>query len=287
MKSTKKMRELLKEGRVLLAIGAYDAFTAKIIQDLGFEFINTSGFGISASHIGKPDAGYLTLTENLSVVRNIVGSVSIPVISDVDTGYGNAINVARTVKEFESIGVAGVSIEDQIEPKRCPSSVVGPVEIISKEEMVGKIKAACDARNDPDFLILGRTDARGEEAIERARAYAEAGADMVKPTSKGFNDLDGLKRFMEGVGKPVWIIMSGWLEATHTIKDFEGTRCRVISYAGVALFSAFSAIRKALMKVRETGTTKDLLKEIPTPKEVAEFLGMSKVKEMEEKYLPR
>lgn len=287
MKSTKRVRELLKGGTVVVSPGVYDALTAKLAEDLGFQLVSTTGYGISACYLGKPDAGYLTLTDNLLVVRNIVGSVNIPVVSDVDTGYGNAINVAHTIKEFERSGIAGVAMEDQLEPKRCPACVTDAVDIVTKEEMIGKIKAACDARIDPDFLIIARTDAHGEEAIERARAYVEAGADMVKPTSKAFSNLDGLKKFTQAVGKPVWITMVGWLDTTLTVKDFEGTHCRVISYPLTALGSAYRAIKRALTEIKEKGTTKGLSKEIASATELKDFLGMPKVLEMEEKYLPK
>lgn len=286
MKSTKKLRELLKEEKIIVAPGAYDAFTAKIIDQAGFEVLGTTGYGISASYLGKPDAGYLTLTQNLLVVRNIAGCINIPIISDADTGYGNAVNVAHTVKEFERSGIAGISIEDQLEPKRCPASVANAVNIISKEEMIGKVKAACDARTDPDFLIIARTDARGDEAIERAIAYAEAGADMVKPTSKAFSNLDGLKRFMREVDRPVWLTMVGWLDSTLTIKDLEATHCRIAGYPLAALGSVFRAIRRVMSEIKEKGTTNNISKEIASATELKDFLGMPEVEEMEMKYLP-
>lgn len=288
MKSTKRIRELLKkgakEGSILMAPGAYDALSARMIEEAGFQLLSTTGYGISASYLGKPDAGYLTLTENLLVVKNVVGSVSIPVTSDVDTGYGNAINVIHTIKEFERIGVAGVTIEDQFTPKRCPACVVGAVDIITKEEMVGKIKAACDARSDSDFLIIGRTDARGKEAVERARAYGEAGADLVKATSKAYSNLDELKRFIKEVGYPVSVTMVGWL-TNVTIRDLEGTGCRIISFPLPAVGAAFRALRRALAEIKEKGTAKDL-KDVASVTELKDFLGMPKVEELEEKYLP-
>lgn len=287
MKPTRKLRELLKEGQPLMAPGAYDAFTARIIEELGFPIVSTTGYGISACFIGKPDAGYLTLTENLLVVRNIAGSVGIPIISDVDTGYGNAINVVHTIQEFERSGVSGVGMEDQLEPKRCPACVADAVDLVTKEEMVGKIKAACDARIDPDFLIIARTDAHGEEAIERGRAYVEAGADMVKPTSKAFGNLEGMKKFVAGVGAPVWITMVGWLDATLTAKDFAGTNCRILSFPLTALGSAYKAIRRSLAEVKGKGSAKGVLKEVASATELKDFLGMPKVEEMEAKYLPR
>lgn len=170
IKPTKALQELLQKDDVLISTSAYDALSAKIIEQTGFQGIFTTGLGISASFLGMPDAELYTMSENLTVVRNIAQAVSVPVIADRDTGYGNAVNVWRTIKEFERAGVAGGFIEDQIVPKRCPACVE-EIDLIPIEEAVGMIKAAVDARQDSDFLIIGRTDAKGQEAVDRVNAY--------------------------------------------------------------------------------------------------------------------
>ncbi|MDK2799279.1 MAG: 2,3-dimethylmalate lyase, partial [Clostridiales bacterium] len=163
-KMTTKLRKLLARDEILVAPGAHDVLTAKIIEKEGFEAVYMTGYGTSASLLGKPDVGLLTMTEMAQRAANIAEAVNIPVIADGDTGYGNAVNVMRTVREYEKAGVACIQLEDQLAPKKC-GHMLGR-EIISKEEMVGKIKAACDARHDPDFMIMARTDARTNYGIE-------------------------------------------------------------------------------------------------------------------------
>ena len=168
------LRSILEAGRTIWSAGAYDALSAKLIDEAGFDAVFTTGFGISASHLGQPDVELYTMTENLGVVRHMVNSVGRPVIADGDTGYGNVINVMRTVREFERAGVAGIVFEDQLLPKRCPAAATS-VEVLPAQEAARKIRAACDARRDRDFLIIARTDADSvEESIERACLYAQA-----------------------------------------------------------------------------------------------------------------
>jgi 2,3-dimethylmalate lyase len=181
MKRTTELRRLLKEKRIIVAPGVYDCLSAKLAEKAGFEMVMITGAGIVASVFGYPDMGLITMTEVLNQTRNIVRSVKIPVFADCDTGYGNPLNVFRTIQEFEDAGVAGLFIEDQPVPKRC-GHFEGK-QVIPMEEMIKKIEAALDARRDPDLVIMARTDARAvyglDHAIERARAYVEAGADMI------------------------------------------------------------------------------------------------------------
>ena len=170
MSARKNYRQMVDKGELAWAAGAYDALSAKLIEEAGFPVVMTSGFGVSASHLGQPDVELYTMSENLAVVRNVVNSVSIPVVADIDTGYGNALNVMRSVREFEQAGVAAVIIEDQEAPKRCPAAA-DQIAILPIAEGVSKIRAAVDARQDPDMVIVARTDAVDEaEAIERGRA---------------------------------------------------------------------------------------------------------------------
>ncbi len=155
--------------------------TAKIIGRLGFDAVYMTGYGQAASHLGQPDVGLMTMSEMVMRAANMVEACGVPVIADADTGFGNAVNVIRTVREYEKAGVAVIQLEDQVMPKKC-GHMLGR-QVISKEEMVGKIKAAADTRVNPDFMIMARTDARTvcgiEEALERAHAYREAGADII------------------------------------------------------------------------------------------------------------
>ena len=181
MKHTKALRKILAQERTILVPGAYDAVSAKILQQAGFRVLYMTGSGVTASLTGMPDVGILTMAEMVNQARNIVGAIDLPLICDADNGYGNPINVIRTVKEYERAGVAGIHIEDQVAPKKC-GHFEGK-QIVPAEEMVKKIEAAIYAREEDDFLLIARTDARSveglDEALERARLYAEAGADMI------------------------------------------------------------------------------------------------------------
>ena len=185
MSQTTRLRELLRSGRSLLVPGCYNALSARILAEVGFPAVYMTGYGTSLSLLGMPDAGLATMTEMHLNARYIAGAVSVPVIADADNGYGNAINVIRTVREYVGTGVAGIHIEDQRFPKRC-GHIAGKT-IVSREEALGKYRAALAERDrlDRDFVIIARTDAYGavggsmEEAIWRGRAYADAGVDSV------------------------------------------------------------------------------------------------------------
>src|SRR6185312_3795220 len=176
-----RLRELLASPAPLLAPGAYDALSARLIEQAGFDVVYMTGFGTTASLIGRPDVGLLSGSEMVDNARRICAAVDVPVIADADTGYGNAVNVVRTVQLYEQAGVAGIHLEDQVMPKKC-GHMTGKV-VIPPDEMVGKIRAAVAARRDPDFLLIARTDAAAVEGlsagIDRARAYAAAGADVL------------------------------------------------------------------------------------------------------------
>ena len=176
-----RLRELMAQPSTLVAPGAYDGISARLIEAAGFQALYRTGGGTSASYLGHPDLGLLTLTEMVDHARRIAASVRIPVIADADTGYGNALNVIRTVHEFERAGVAGIHLEDQVFPKRC--GFLRGKAVIPREEFVTKIKAAVSERLSDDFVIIARTDARAVEgldaAIERCKYYADAGADAL------------------------------------------------------------------------------------------------------------
>ena len=177
----KSMRPLLEDGKCHILPGVYDPLLAKICEKIGFDALVMGGYGVAASHLGEPDVGYLTMTEMAERLRRICDAVDIPVLGDGDTGYGNPLSVQRTVREYEKAGAAAIMLEDQEWPKRC-----GHMEgkrVIPMEEHVQKIRAAVDARQNPEFLIMARTDARAiyglDDAIRRAQAYRDAGADII------------------------------------------------------------------------------------------------------------
>src|SRR5271166_6418085 len=180
MTATQRLRQLLQGPAIIRSLGAHDVFTARLIEAAGLETVFVGGFGTSASMLGLPDVGFLTLTEMADAVRRMAQRVAIPVVADGDTGHGDLHNVVRTVREFERAGAAGILLEDQVTPKRC-GHFQGK-QVIPVEEMVLKLRAALDARRDADFVIIARTDARAVEgidaAIARANRYGAAGADV-------------------------------------------------------------------------------------------------------------
>ncbi|MBY5406775.1 oxaloacetate decarboxylase [Rhizobium leguminosarum] len=178
----KKLRERFQQPGILIAAGAHDCLGARLFEQAGFEAIYMTGNGVSASMLGAPDIGLLTMSEMASQASRMQSAVNIPVIADADTGYGNVNNVARTVREYELAGVAAIQLEDQVTPKRC--GAMAGVAVISVEEAQDKIRTAVSARQNPDaMLIIGRSDARKvsgfEDALRRGKAYAAAGADIV------------------------------------------------------------------------------------------------------------
>src|SRR5438874_7486526 len=179
--SARQLRELLSASDLIQAPGAYDCLSARLIEAAGFPVVYMTGFGTSAAYLGRPDVGLLGMSEMVDNAKRIVDAVAIPVIADADTGYGNAMNVIRTVRAYEAAGVAGIHIEDQVAPKKC-GHLEGKL-VIPAEEMAEKVRAAVEARTQPEFVIIARTDARSveglERSLERGRMYREAGADAL------------------------------------------------------------------------------------------------------------
>src|SRR5437763_12693129 len=197
MTHTQRLRQLLAGPTIIRSLGAHDVFTARLIEAAGLETVFIGGFGTAASLLGLPDVGLLTLTEMADAVRRMAERVAIPVVADGDTGHGDLHNVARTVREFERAGAAGVLIEDQVTPKRC-GHFAGK-QVIAADEMVLKLKAALAARTDPDFVLVARTDARAVEgidgAIARANRYGAAGADVCFiEAPQGHTELEQIPR---------------------------------------------------------------------------------------------
>ena len=284
MARTGELRSRAVNQKTVWAAGAYDALSARYIAAAGFDAVMTSGFGVSASYLGQPDAELYTMTENLAVVRNVTSVVDCPVIADIDTGYGNAINVMRTVREFESIGVSAVIIEDQVAPKRCPICV-GGVEVIALDEAVSKIAAAVAARRDPNMLIVARTDVVDHaEAIARGRAYVKAGADIIQPISKCFNSIDGLRAMRAGCGVPLSLQVLGWLEKDLSPAEIESV-AGLATFPLVPLMSAAAALQENLAVLAREKTSKNLPRPRMPHDPFVEFIGFKQVEELQKKYL--
>jgi len=285
MKQRRELRERLASGRTVWAAGAYDALSARLIEDAGFDALLTSGFGISASFLGKSDVELYTMTENLAVVRQVVECVQIPVIADCDTGYGNAINVMRTVREFEKAGVAAIILEDQVAPKRCPA-ISNTIEIVSLAEGVAKIRGAVEARQDPDLVIVARTDAgTEEEAAARARAYVEAGADMVQPISKTMKSPAMLRRFKQAVQAPISLQVLGWLEKELSPQDLTEIAA-IATFPLVALMTVAHAMRANLKALRTAQGTQTLPLPVIDHNAFADLLGFPAIQELQARLLP-
>ena len=200
MRTTKKLRQLIRRGTVIVP-GVWSCLGAKIAEQLGFPAVYMPGSTISLTYVGKPDYAYITQTEMLEMAERIASVVNVPLIADIDDGFGNPLNVQRTIKICQKIGVAAVHIEDMVQPKRCAH--VGAGKLIPAEEMVRKVKAAVDAKEDPDFIIIVRTDNHEgiDELIRRGKLYAQAGADMLYPV--GLPTKDEFKRVASEVPIPL------------------------------------------------------------------------------------
>lgn len=278
------MSHAIRSGETIWAAGAFDALSAKLIEEAGFQATMTTGFGVSASHLGLPDMELYTMTENLNVVQNIVDCTNLPVIADTDTGYGNALNVMRTVRDFERAGVCAMIFEDQESPKRCPAAT-DQIAILPQHEGASKIRAAIDARQSKDTLIIARTDATNEnEAIERAKAYAAAGADLIQPISKCFKDFAGLKRLREACGLPLSLQILGWLESDLTADEIEQVAGLAV-YPLVALMTATAAMRENLAVLAKQKSTKKLPQAVTGITDFKKLIGFEELEKVQSKYL--
>lgn len=284
MRPTTRFRQRLHGNRTIWIPGAYDALSARLVEEAGFEAVLMSGFGIAASLLGQPDTELYTMTENLGVLRNVTGVLGIPVMADGDTGYGNAINVMRTVREFEAAGVASITFEDQVSPKKCPA-VSDQTEILPLEEGVAKIRAAVAARRDPDLTIIARTDAREPaEAIRRAKAYVAAGADAIKPISKCFTTLAGLQELRRECGVPLSVSVLGWMERDLAPDDIESLG-GIATFPLAPLLTATAALRTNLRALRTSRSSRDLPVPPMPEMQFKRFIGFEEIERLEREFL--
>ncbi len=280
------LRERFAAGEMVLAPGCYDALGARLIEEAGFGAAYMTGFGSAASRLGRPDVGLLTLTEMVDNARRIAQAVEIPVIADADTGYGNAINVIRTVREYEAAGVAAIHLEDQVMPKKC-----GHMEgkhVVPAEEMAAKVAAAVAARRSPDFLVIARTDARAVEgldaALTRAGRYREAGADVlfveapqsteeIEAVARAFPDVPLLFNYAEGGKTPA--VEYDFLRALGF---------RLVIFPIGLLLAATVTMRNVLAQVRRDGTPINILDQLLPFGEFLDLIGMPEIRELEQRF---
>jgi methylisocitrate lyase len=285
MKHTTRLRQLIEGDEILVCPGTYDPLMAKIIKQAGFDAMYMTGAGVSHSTLAMPDLGLTTMTEMVQRAGQLVDASELPVICDADTGYGNALNVMRTVREYERAGVAGIHIEDQEMPKRC-GHFFGKT-LVDKGEMVGKLKAALDARTDPDFMIIARTDANTavgfDEALDRALAYAEAGADVVFFESP--RSLEELAAVPKAIDKPVLanMVETGLTPLLSAPELQELGYGVVIFPGGLARFLTRQA-QGLLQALKETGTTESYIDRMNSFKEQNELLELPKFEALAKKY---
>lgn len=277
------LRALLAEPRLHVVPGVTNAFVAKQAQAVGFEIVFTTGGGFANTLLGTPDVGLTSLTETVMLTRYVTTGVTVPVIADADTGYGNHLNVLRTVRELEDAGVAGLVLEDQIAPKRC-GHFEGKT-IIPTEEMVGKLVAATRARQDDDLVLVARTDAIASEgfetAIERARAYEAAGADVIYVEApRTAEEMAAVPAAME---KPCLIDMvEGGFTPLLPAEELERMGYRLALYANFALRIAARAVERGLTVLREQGTSAPLLDEMFSWEERQETVGFTQWERFDE-----
>jgi carboxyvinyl-carboxyphosphonate phosphorylmutase len=283
----KILRKIIAEKKTILVPGAYDALSAKILNQAGFDVLYMSGSGLTASSIGMPDVGFLTMTEMVNRARDIVNAVDLPLICDADNGYGNPMNVIRTVREYERVGVAGIHIEDQVAPKRC-GHFEGK-QIIPGDEMVKKIEAGLFAREDDDFLLIARTDARSvhglKEALERARLYIGAGADMI--FLEGPQSVGELKKITEELsGTPLLVNMvEGGKTPMLPFEELKEMGYKIVLYPTSSIRAVMKALQDLASHLYKNKDTMAFEDRLVTFEGRNEITGLSQITEWERRFV--
>jgi 2-methylisocitrate lyase-like PEP mutase family enzyme len=287
MNKCENFQKLLREPGSFILPGAYDAMSAKLIEEMGFKAIYATGAGISNAQLGWADVGLTSLKEVVDIVTRMADVTNVPIVVDGDTGFGNAINVIRTVREFERAGVAAIQIEDQVSPKKCGH--FSGKEVITKEEMVGKIKAALDTRKDENLAIMARTDAIAvngvADAIDRAFAYYEAGADIIFVEAP--DTIEQLRQITSSLkGMPQVInLVEGGKTPLISLKEAEEIGFKIMLCANTVLRSAIKGITDSLKILKDEGSQENLLNMICTWEERQSLFKLGQIKEWEKKYL--
>lgn len=281
-----RLAEILRAREPILAPGAYDALTARLIEQAGFPAVYMTGFGTSASLLGRPDVGLLTMSQMVDNARRIAQAVDVPLIADADTGYGNPLNVIRTVQEYELAGVSAIHIEDQVMPKKCGH--MENKQVIAAGEMTEKIRAAVEARTSSDFLIIARTDARAVEgldsALRRVRAYREAGADILfVEAPQNEDEVAQVARAFPNVP-----LLFNWAEGGKTppmpLERLKELGYRIIIFPISALLTAAKAVREVLLEIKAEGTPRRIFSDGSSFREFNEMIGLGEIQELEKRF---
>jgi 2,3-dimethylmalate lyase len=281
------LREQLEDkSRIIVLPGVFDALSARIAEQVGFQAMFQTGYGSSAALLGMPDFGFLNAGETVDNAKRIIRAVKVPVLVDADTGYGNPLNVWRLVQDLESLGAAGIFLEDQIWPKRC-GHMIGK-DVIPRDEYLPKLKAAVEARKSKDFIIVARTDARApiglEEAIERGKAYKKAGADVVFVEAP--RSVEELKKVADEIDAPlVANMIEDGVTPTLPAQELLKLGYRIAVFPLSALYSATYAMREVLTELKKTGATRQTRKMMVTFKDFNEFVDLDRYMNLEKRYI--
>lgn len=293
MKKTTQFRRLIEAPEILIQPGIYDGFSARLAQQMGFQSASISGAGLSESTLGWADVGLLSYEANVSRSRAIAACVDIPVSADADTGYGNAINVFFTVRGFEDAGIDGIMLEDQVSPKRCGH--MDGKEVIAAEEAAEKIRAAADARRDPDFIIKARTDATAthgvREAIRRLNLFAEAGADLL--FADALLTREDIALVAKEVSKPLAVNMGFGIRSRPTTplicaRELQDLGVAVVGYPRLMTSAAIMGMRNALSVLRQSAEEGRVIERPDLAvsfQELNDLMGLPTIRDMEQRYL--
>lgn len=284
MRMTSKLRLLLQQPGAVMAPGVADALNARLVAKHGFSAIYMTGAGTTAVRLGMPDIGLLTMTEMIDNAGRIADASGLPLIADADNGYGGVMNVRRTVQGYERAGVAAIHIEDQVMPKRC-GHLMGK-QLVPAEEMIAKIKAAIDARTDPDFMIIARTDAIAVEgfdaALERAERYGEAGADILFVEAPNAAQLPALAPRLKA---PLLYNMATSGKTPFLSKtQIEELGFKLVIYPNWVMLASIRAVSHVLQTLKESGSIASLATDLPSFREFFDLLGMNEVQALESRY---
>ncbi len=286
MKKTALFKKYILAPEILVMPGAHDALSARIIEKAGFKALAVGGYPATAALMGKPDISFLTLPEMVDHLARLTDTVNIPILVDGDTGHGGVLNVARTVREFERAGAAGLFIEDQVFPKRC-GHMEGK-QVVGREDMVAKIKAALDARKDPDLVITARTDALAvlgvDEAIGRGNLYREAGADVIFVEAP--RSVEEMRRINREIDAPT---LANMVEGGKTpflpARELEAIGYNLVIYPVSATYAAAKAMTGLMEELKRTGTTSGFSERMWQFSEFSEFIGLEEFRRQERNYL--
>ena len=278
-------RQIEDKKKIMVLPGVFDALSARIAEKVGFDAIFQTGYGSAATLLGMPDYGFLNAGETIDNARRIIRAVNIPVIVDVDTGYGNPLNVWRLVSDLQSLGAAGIFLEDQVWPKRC-GHMIGK-EVVSKDDYIMKLKAALEARESRDFIIVARTDARAplglDEAIERGRAYHKAGADVIFIEAP--RSIEELRKIAKEIDAPlVANMIEEGLTPNLPSKDLLKMGYRIVVFPLSGLYAATFAIKQVFLELKNTGATQEGREMMVTFKDFNKFVDLQKYAALEKRY---